>query len=38
MIEFSLEKKFEEFEKAETEAQFATFGSKYDAIRERVDK
>ncbi len=38
MIEFRLENKFEEFMKAETEAQFATFGSKYDAIRERVDK
>ncbi|MGI8670524.1 MAG: class I SAM-dependent methyltransferase [Aridibacter sp.] len=38
MLEFRLENDFEEFMKAETKEQFATFGDKYDEIRENVEK
>lgn len=38
MLKFRLENEFEEFMKAETKAQFATFGDKYDAIRQTVEK
>ena len=38
MLKFRLENKYEEFMKAETKAQFATFGDNYDEIRQRVDE
>ena len=38
MLEFRLENKYEKFMKAETETQFATFGDKYDAIRQSVEQ
>ncbi|MDQ3634644.1 MAG: class I SAM-dependent methyltransferase [Acidobacteriota bacterium] len=38
MLEFRLENDFEEFMKAETKEQFATFDEKYDAIRRKVEK
>lgn len=38
MIEFRLENRFEKFMKAETKEQFATFGDKYDEVRESVEK
>ena len=38
MLEFRLENKFEEFMKAETKAQFETFGDKYEAIRQSAEK
>ena len=38
MLKFRLENEYEEFMKLETEAQFATFGDKYDAIRQNVEK
>ncbi len=38
MLKFRLENEYEKFMKAETEAQFATFGDKYDAIRQSVVK
>ncbi len=38
MLKFRLENDYEEFMKAETKAQFATFGDKYDAIRKSVVK
>lgn len=36
MVKFRLENDFEEYMKAETSAQFATFGDKYDGVRLRV--
>ena len=38
MLKFRLENEYEEFMKAETKAQIATFGGKYDAIRQSVDE
>ncbi len=38
MLKFRLENNFEKFMKLETTEQFATFGDKYDAIRESVDE
>lgn len=38
MLKFRLENDFEEFMKAETKAQFETFGGKYDRIRHSVEK
>ena len=38
MLKFRLENEYEEFMKLETETQFATFGDKYDAIRQNVEK
>lgn len=38
MLGFRLENEFEEFMKAETKEQFATFGDKYDTIRESVEQ
>lgn len=37
MLKFRLENDYEEFMKAETKEQFATFNGKYDAIRESVE-
>lgn len=37
MLKFRLENEYEEFMKAETKTQFATFGDKYDAIRQSVE-
>ncbi len=36
MLEFRLDNKYEEFMKAETEAQFAVFGDKFDSIRDKM--
>ncbi len=38
MLEFRLENEYKEFMKAETKDQFATFGDKYDEIRQSVEK
>jgi ubiquinone/menaquinone biosynthesis C-methylase UbiE len=38
MLEFRLENEFEEFMKAETKAQFETYGDKYDVIRQSVEE
>jgi len=38
MLEFRLENEYKELMKAETKDQFATFGDKYDEIRQSVEK
>jgi ubiquinone/menaquinone biosynthesis C-methylase UbiE len=38
MLKFRLTNEYEEYMKAETKEQFATFGDKYDAIRESLEK
>ena len=38
MLKFRLANDFEEFMKAETKEQFETFGGKYDAIRQNVER
>ena len=38
MLKFRLENEFEEFIKAETKAQFETFGDKYDSVRQSVEE
>lgn len=38
MLKFRLENEYEDFMQAETAEQFATFGDKYDAVRERSEE